>query len=140
MSDHFNHLGSIWYHSEPHELTYTPNQFLAWDFFCRFLQQNGSSTATRQYLPIRRLSRLCLPINIFVMQKIERFREFSRELPLKSIFEKVELQEGEGSKKLLQQLLGRAKNHFRVILVVVATYYYYFMAIANQCNIDFTFL
>ena len=43
MSDSFNHLGSIWYQSEPLEVSYFPNQFLGLDFFCRFLQQTGSS-------------------------------------------------------------------------------------------------
>ena len=28
-----NHLGSIWYHSQPLEVPYFPNQFLGWDFF-----------------------------------------------------------------------------------------------------------
>ena len=37
------HLGPIWYHSEPSDVPYSPNQFLGWDFFCRFLQQDGSS-------------------------------------------------------------------------------------------------
>ena len=37
------HLGSIWYHSEPSDVPYSPNQFLGWDFFCRFLQQTGSN-------------------------------------------------------------------------------------------------
>ena len=37
------HLGPIWYHSEPSNVPYSPNQFLGWDFFCRFLQQDGSS-------------------------------------------------------------------------------------------------
>ena len=27
------HLGPIWYHSEPSDMTYSPNQFLGWDFF-----------------------------------------------------------------------------------------------------------
>ena len=36
-------LGPIWYHSEPSEIPYSPNQFLGWDFFCRFLQQDGFS-------------------------------------------------------------------------------------------------
>ena len=36
------HLGSIWYHSQPLEVPYSPNQFLGWDFFCSFLQQTGS--------------------------------------------------------------------------------------------------
>ena len=37
------HLGPIWYHSEPSDVPYSPNQFLGWDFFCCFLQQGGSS-------------------------------------------------------------------------------------------------
>ena len=35
------YLGSIWYCSEPSGVPYSPNQFLALDFFCRFLQQDG---------------------------------------------------------------------------------------------------
>ena len=27
------HLGPIWYHSEPSDVPYSPNQFLDWDFF-----------------------------------------------------------------------------------------------------------
>ena len=38
------HLGPIWYHSEPSDVPYSPNQFLDWDFFCYFLQQDGSKT------------------------------------------------------------------------------------------------
>ena len=37
------HLGPIWYHKEPSNVPYSPNQFLGWDFFCRFLQQGSSS-------------------------------------------------------------------------------------------------
>ena len=33
MSGPSNHLGSIWYHSEPSDVPYYPNQFLAWTFF-----------------------------------------------------------------------------------------------------------
>jgi hypothetical protein len=33
MSDPFNHLESIWYHSEPLQVPYSPDQFLGWDFF-----------------------------------------------------------------------------------------------------------
>ena len=33
MSDHLNHLKSIWYHSEPLEVSYVLNRFLGWDFF-----------------------------------------------------------------------------------------------------------
>ena len=36
-------LGPIWYHSEPSNVPYSPNQFLGWDFFCSFLQQDGSN-------------------------------------------------------------------------------------------------
>ena len=32
-------LESIWYHLKPLEVPYSPNHFLGWDFFCRFLQQ-----------------------------------------------------------------------------------------------------
>ena len=37
------HLGLIWHHSEPSDVPYSPNQFLALDFFCHFLQQHCSS-------------------------------------------------------------------------------------------------
>ena len=37
------HLGPIWYHSEPSDVPYLPNQFFGWDFFCPFLQQDDSS-------------------------------------------------------------------------------------------------
>ena len=37
------YLGPIWYHLEPSDITYYPNQFLGWDFFCHLLQQDGSS-------------------------------------------------------------------------------------------------
>ena len=36
------HLEPIGYHSEPSDVPYSPNQFLGWDFFCRFLQQDSS--------------------------------------------------------------------------------------------------
>ena len=37
-----DNLESIWYHSEPLDVPYSPNQFLGWDFFCCFLQQDSS--------------------------------------------------------------------------------------------------
>ena len=40
------HLGPIWYLSEPSDDPYSPNQFLGWDFFRRFLQQTGSNIST----------------------------------------------------------------------------------------------
>ena len=33
------HFGQIWYHSEPADVPYSPNQFLGLDFFYSFLQQ-----------------------------------------------------------------------------------------------------
>ena len=42
MSDPLNHLGSIWYHLEPLGGLYSPNQFLGWGIFFRFLEQTGS--------------------------------------------------------------------------------------------------
>ena len=45
MSDSFNHLGSIWYQSEPLEVLFCPNEFIGLDFFSRFLQQTGSNAA-----------------------------------------------------------------------------------------------
>ena len=38
------HLGPIWYNSEPSDFPYSPNQFLALNFFCRFLQPDCSRT------------------------------------------------------------------------------------------------
>ena len=46
---HF-HLGPIWYHSEPSDVPYCPDQFLGWDFFYCFLQQTGSKCLTLMYL------------------------------------------------------------------------------------------
>ena len=36
------HLGPIWYNSEPSDVPYSANQFHVQDFFCHFLQQDGS--------------------------------------------------------------------------------------------------
>ena len=41
-------LGPIWYHSEPSDVPYSPNQFLGWDLFCRFIQQDSSSTSPQK--------------------------------------------------------------------------------------------
>ena len=51
MRDPLSHLGSISYHSEPSDVPYSPNQFLGCDFFCRFLQQDGSSGRTVHFDP-----------------------------------------------------------------------------------------
>ena len=37
------HLGLIWYHSEPSDIPYPPNQFLGWTIIHTFLQQTGST-------------------------------------------------------------------------------------------------
>ena len=37
------HSAPIWYHSEPSDVPYSPNQFFALDFFGRFLQQGSSN-------------------------------------------------------------------------------------------------
>ena len=49
MSDTLFNLGSIWYHSEPSDDPYSPNQFLGWDFFCHFLQQDSSREALLRF-------------------------------------------------------------------------------------------
>ena len=50
ISDLFNQLGSIWYHSEPSDVPYPPNQFLGWDFFCGFLQKDSSKSLVSKYI------------------------------------------------------------------------------------------
>ena len=40
-------LGPIWYHSESLDVPYSPNQLLGCDFFCCFLQQEGSKAIIR---------------------------------------------------------------------------------------------
>ena len=44
MTDPLNHLGSIWYHSEPLEISYLTKPVSWFGLFCHFLQQTGSST------------------------------------------------------------------------------------------------
>ena len=43
------HLAPIWYHPEPSDFPYSPNQFLGWDFFCHFLQQDGSNLVHKTF-------------------------------------------------------------------------------------------
>ena len=38
-----NHLELIWYHLELSSVPYSLDQFLGWDFLCRFLRQEGSN-------------------------------------------------------------------------------------------------
>ena len=43
-------LGSIWYHSDPSDVPYSPNQFLSLDFFCRFLQQEKTGKIKKTFV------------------------------------------------------------------------------------------
>ena len=43
------HLWPIWYHSEPSCISYSPNQFLGWDFFWRFLKRGSSGVIKTKY-------------------------------------------------------------------------------------------
>jgi hypothetical protein len=52
-------LGTIWYHSEPLDIPYFPNQFLGWDFFCHFLQQDSSSWVKFKQRMILYISSIC---------------------------------------------------------------------------------
>ena len=56
------HLGSIWYHSEPSDVPYSPNQFLGWDFFATFYSKTAlvivKKLATKWEMP--RLNNRCL--------------------------------------------------------------------------------
>ena len=69
MSDFFNHLGSIWYQSEPLDSLFPrPASFLVWIFFCRFLQQDGSkhffTNMSEKYPPFFIVKRLFVPFMI----------------------------------------------------------------------------
>ena len=44
MSDPLNHLGSIWYHSEPSDVPYSENLLRPISWFGLFLQQNDSNS------------------------------------------------------------------------------------------------
>ena len=54
----------IWYHLEPSDVPYSPNQFLGWELFCRFLQQDGS----------RRLSMIRSGSKIILLVQFSCFR------------------------------------------------------------------
>ena len=47
------HLGPILYHSKPSDVSYSQDQFLSWDLFHRFLQQDGSNCTIIQLLASR---------------------------------------------------------------------------------------
>ena len=53
ISDPLNHLGSIWCHSGPLEVPYSPRQFFDWDFFGPFLQETGSSIGHEIFKNVR---------------------------------------------------------------------------------------
>ena len=67
ISHPINHLGLIWYHSEPSDVPYSPNKFLALDFFCRFLHQDGSKILSLQ-VPKRNVCSLNFVVNTVVLQ------------------------------------------------------------------------
>ena len=47
MSELLNHLGSIWYHSEPSDIPYSENLPRPISWFGLFLQQNNSNEITK---------------------------------------------------------------------------------------------
>ena len=47
------HLEPILYHSKPSDVSYSQDQFLSWDLFHRFLQQDGSNCTIIQLLASR---------------------------------------------------------------------------------------
>jgi hypothetical protein len=52
MRDLLNHLVSIWYHPEPSNVSYSPKQLFALDFFCRFFQQDSSKVLNKGILSL----------------------------------------------------------------------------------------
>ena len=83
-----NHLGSIWYHSEPLEVPYSPNQLLGCDFFCRFLQEIGS-----RYLVRIRNCRIFFSNDRRVTFRTEIFdsneNDWSRGEPMRQLFDNL---------------------------------------------------
>ena len=65
------HLGTIWYHSEPSDVPYSPNQFLGWNFFCCFLQQDSSNNDHSIKWMIHRQI-------LWVKSQVATFRNFAR--------------------------------------------------------------
>ena len=47
------HIGSIWYHSEPSDVPFFPNQFLDLDFFCHFLQPSVDKHFSLNHVIVR---------------------------------------------------------------------------------------
>ena len=45
------YLGPIWYHSEPSEVPYSPNQFLGWNFFGVFYSKTAIIAPSKLYIP-----------------------------------------------------------------------------------------
>ena len=53
------HLGSIWYHSEPSDIPYSPNQFLGWDFFAASYSKTALVKITFFFLRIEDTNFVC---------------------------------------------------------------------------------
>ena len=70
MSDPLNHLGPTWYHSEPSDVPYSPNQFLGWDFF----SASYNKTALMNFFVIRRQASMinCLQQKMFLAEDEHR--------------------------------------------------------------------
>ena len=64
----FNHLASIWYHSEPLEVPYSPNQFLGWHFFAVSYSKPalGPSNRLKQQIKLQSTKRQYPLINYLV--------------------------------------------------------------------------
>ena len=55
------HLGSIWYHSEPSDIPYSPNQFLGWDFFAPSYSKTARVMWWAQSAPLVKIGLTELP-------------------------------------------------------------------------------
>ena len=78
-----DHPGSILYHSESSEVTYSTNQELVRNFFCCFLQQIGSQPAFQLYY----VHLLYLKVeyrNKYVLYIIESVRDFLCKLAIET--------------------------------------------------------
>ena len=54
------HLGTIWYHSKPSDVPYSPHPFLGWDFFRPFLKKDSSSSIFVLHNLLQKGVRACL--------------------------------------------------------------------------------
>ena len=58
------HLGPIWYHSESSNVPHSKKQFLGWDFFFRFFQQDGSKKRIGIQMQFQKGSGLIVSIGV----------------------------------------------------------------------------